>query len=647
MSLGDGERPSLLLATCRTRAQAEARRDILAELHERLRASGNAGLAGNFLGRAAAAGVEALAEVREAAELLCAPPPGAKVRRGRVATFGDVAQRWTSGELAREHQDHVKRKRSARDDVSRLKKHVLPVVADIPIAQFTLEHAEGVMRRLPEHLSQTSRRHVAQLLNRILGLCVYPLKLIKATPLPRGWLPRVDDARVSDAIYPDEDAALLAHRAVPLCYRVLLGFLAREGCRPGEAAALTFRDLDLKRGILNLDRNKTDEPRDWVMDPGVVRALVAWRPLRGAVGHDHVFTDEQGRPVVRWARDADGKAMQDQPELTVRAEEYRTWLLAAGVDRPQLYIDDDKRRPTKLRDLRGTFVTTALANGRTEDWVRERTGHKSSLMLARYKKKVQKHRQAALGDLLPLDVAILELTEAGTDLGPQDLGGSSDGQDVQESPRKAPIPLRRRDLKSTAREGVSVRPRAGPPSDITTEAATSLSGPAERSEHPRRLPSPHGRARIAVRYTAAQRTCGERSLGRESAEQAIEEACRQHEAARAAFEQGDMSAARGAARRALTLFLRHGGPRSPDAANTLLVLSRVATAETDGIEAAALARRALGILRATGGDPDLERLRGEGAARPGRGLAALRALGRGRAPPAPRAAPLRGGLRAP
>jgi tetratricopeptide (TPR) repeat protein len=98
-------------------------------------------------------------------------------------------------------------------------------------------------------------------------------------------------------------------------------------------------------------------------------------------------------------------------------------------------------------------------------------------------------------------------------------------------------------------------------------------------------------------------------LARESSERAIEEACLRHEEARAALEHGDMRAARRAARRALTLFLRHDGPRSPDAANTLLVLSRVAAAETDGIEATALARRALGMLRATGGDPDLERLR--------------------------------------
>lgn len=58
------------------------------------------------------------------------------------------------------------------------------------------------------------------------------------------------------------------------------GFLAREGCRLGEALALTWDAVDLKRGTLRLDTNKTDDPRMWVLDPGVAAALREWRKRR-------------------------------------------------------------------------------------------------------------------------------------------------------------------------------------------------------------------------------------------------------------------------------------------------------------------------------------------------------------------------------
>jgi integrase len=40
----------------------------------------------------------------------------------------------------------------------------------------------------------------------------------------------------------------------------------------------------------------------------------------------------------------------------------------------------------RVHDLRGTFVTVSLANGKSESWISDRTGHRSSLMIARYKR---------------------------------------------------------------------------------------------------------------------------------------------------------------------------------------------------------------------------------------------------------------------
>ena len=66
----------------------------------------------------------------------------------------------------------------------------------------------------------------------------------------------------------------------PVVRRLLFGILDREGLREGEALALEWGDLDLDRGVLRLDTNKTDDPRSWVMGEDVTRALTAWRELR-------------------------------------------------------------------------------------------------------------------------------------------------------------------------------------------------------------------------------------------------------------------------------------------------------------------------------------------------------------------------------
>jgi hypothetical protein len=48
----------------------------------------------------------------------------------------------------------------------------------------------------------------------------------------------------------------------------------------------------------------------------------------------------------------------------------------------------------------------ALANGRSEAWVADRTGHRSSQMIARYKRTARTAAELSLGDWAPLDVAL-------------------------------------------------------------------------------------------------------------------------------------------------------------------------------------------------------------------------------------------------
>ena len=79
------------------------------------------------------------------------------------------------------------------------------------------------------------------------------------------------------------------------------------------------------------------------------------------------------------------------------------------MDRPALFEKSDARLPIRAHDLRGTFVTVALANGKTEAWVADRTGHRSSQMINTYRRTTRTYAELGLGELTPMVEAIPEL----------------------------------------------------------------------------------------------------------------------------------------------------------------------------------------------------------------------------------------------
>ena len=66
--------------------------------------------------------------------------------------------------------------------------------------------------------------------------------------------------------------------------------------------------------------------------------------------------------------------------------------------------------------MRATFVTVSLANGKSETWVADRTGHRSSAMINRYRRHARTWAELGLGELAALDRALPELAAMATRL---------------------------------------------------------------------------------------------------------------------------------------------------------------------------------------------------------------------------------------
>ncbi len=387
LSLGVLGRRTLALPTCKTPEEAERRCSVLAELAGKLNAAGQMEVGFAVLERAASAEGR---DLDAAVKLVDALVKGdAVVRPHGSMTFRQLGEKWTSGELAKLFPDHIKAKGTSNTDVSRLKTYVYPFTQEVPVERFSLAHAQEVMRRIPPDRSPGTRRHVALLMHRMCAMAVFPMQLIQTNPLPPGFLPSVGAQKAKAYLYPDEDRRLLCCKEVPLGYRMLYGFLDREGMRSDEAAVLEWTDFNLEHGAIRLDHNKTNDPRAWALEPGTTRAIRAWRAYRRASGE----TGPLVFPV----------------SFEHAAARFRKHVKAAGIDRPELFAQNSARLRLRLHDTRATFVTIGLANGRTETWIADRTGHKSSTMINRYRRAARSVAELNLGDLIPLDIAVPEL----------------------------------------------------------------------------------------------------------------------------------------------------------------------------------------------------------------------------------------------
>jgi len=320
-------------------------------------------------------------------------------------TFGDFAAEYLSGELSLRFPDHVPTRDpgTVEDDEARLKLYVLPHLRNVPLLAIRLEACDAVMSQLPTHykggrpMSRATRRHVAQIVRRMLTLAAYPCRYIPVSPIPRGWLPRVGKPPRYPFLYPDEDARLLACKDVPLVNRVLYGLLAREGTRgPSEALAIPVHRIDFAHGTYGLGDNKTDDPRGWVLGADVAQALQIW------VEHFHPKPEPES---LLFLDPATSEPPEDNGHL---AKKFREHLRLAGVLRPELFEKSEIRRPIRAHDLRATFITLALAQGKSEQWVMDRSGHTTSAMLQRYRRAARTVAEAKMTTLAPLHLAISE-----------------------------------------------------------------------------------------------------------------------------------------------------------------------------------------------------------------------------------------------
>ena len=364
-------------------------------------------------------------------------------------TFQDVARLWMTNTLHERHPDQIRKKAPRTDERYRSALLVLGRhIGRIDVKELALEDAERAMAALPP-MAQGTRRIYAIIIRRVMSFAEWPLRLIERSPIPAKFVPKQGKPPAFAYLYPEEDAALIACPDVPFDNRVLYGVLDREGLRISEATALTWGDLDLRRGRITLDKNKTSAPRAWTLDPSVTETL---RAYRGEAGDDDlVFANFVDSNVAKRFRAHLRQALE--------------W---AGLPaRKELFARTAERRPIRIHDLRATFITLALAAGRSETWVMDRTGHTTSQMLGRYRRIARTASETERAWLLPLHVPQGVGGWVGTTHGsPQEMGATHSIRSTESAP---PAPTSEPDLASdAAMVGAKVPGEATPTQGVGT-----------------------------------------------------------------------------------------------------------------------------------------------------------------------------------
>lgn len=71
----------------------------------------------------------------------------------------------------------------------------------------------------------------------------------------------------------------------------------------------------------------------------------------------------------------------------------RDGLKLAGVTRTELFESTEHTGKMRAHDLRATFVTFSLPEGKSETWIRDRTAHKTLSMVDRYRRTARQFEE--------------------------------------------------------------------------------------------------------------------------------------------------------------------------------------------------------------------------------------------------------------
>lgn len=288
-----------------------------------------------------------------------------------------------------------------RYQLSHWKNHILPVLGREDVRVFGADPLRELVEALDEKiesgaLGANTAGVIWSVARKFCGELVRSkrsaLRIRTDNPAANVQGPNTAPGTEKQWLYPSELWQLLAAETTPLELARFVALQVYLCCRPGEAYALRWSDIDLGHEMVRISQSR--DPQTRVLGPTKGREVRSFRLPAVAL------------PMLRRMRTespGDGFLFSACPTGAA----LRAALLAAGVTRSELHSSSSKSRALRTHDGRATGLSYLALMGHTDDEVRERAGHKSFATTLLY---LRRGKQAGrVGDpLRPLPSRLVE-----------------------------------------------------------------------------------------------------------------------------------------------------------------------------------------------------------------------------------------------
>lgn len=214
--------------------------------------------------------------------------------RIKVGDFFDEHYRgWAEAKLA-----------SASDSISRFNRYVRPEIGNVVLADLKLPALLGLIAKLPDRLSATTKNHVAAVVKAVFRRA-HEMGFIEVNPASGIRLKKVHNARGRVASKSEIQAIYdaIKFERQPSLVGLFIRLLFCTAMRSGEARRAKFEDIDAEKAYLILRHTKNGRDRAIKLNDEALSVIAKLQMLRTT---DYLFPGLggkiMGRPTTAWNR---------------------------------------------------------------------------------------------------------------------------------------------------------------------------------------------------------------------------------------------------------------------------------------------------------------------------------------------------------
>ena len=270
-------------------------------------------------------------------------------------------------------------KKSWKVDDSAFRIHILPAIGNTPAKEIGVLAMERLKKNLRKTLSEASTKYYLSLVGSVFYKAeaweifkgVNPLKA--ANKSNKKFMKIKPNRRLRFLSHEEADLVLEKIKPTNSQLHDICLLSLHAGLRAGECFDLTWQDVDLKHGVINIRNSKNDESRQAYTTPQLKKMFEARRPGKFKKG-ELIFKNSRGGKLCEvskaFGRVVDGMGLND------------------GVE--------DPRNRLVFHSLRHTFASWLCLQGTPLFTVKELMGHKRIEMTERYSHLLPSHKQEAV-----------------------------------------------------------------------------------------------------------------------------------------------------------------------------------------------------------------------------------------------------------